>query len=274
MDVAGEGSMHYLGLCAIIKDEGPFLDEWIAYHMHVGVKAFFLYDNGSAVPLRDSLKKFSGLRAKADLVIYDAPGKALQMVTYTHCLENNKKACEWIAFVDADEYIVPRGHDTIPAMLEEFEPYSGLAMNWLLFGSNGHKRRPEGLQMENYTKALPLDSERHQLVKCIVRPQRVMTFFNPHIGVPHNQADSIVTEDHMPINTPQRDKASWDKGQLNHYYYRSKQDYWIKMHKTRATVFSKRVVASDVHNPPEGDVTDTSILRFAGGVKEILGMAG
>ena len=42
--------MQYLGLCAIIKDEDLFLDEWIAYHMHLGVTAFYLYDNASRVP--------------------------------------------------------------------------------------------------------------------------------------------------------------------------------------------------------------------------------
>lgn len=261
--------MRHLGLCAIIKDEDPFLDEWIAYHMLLGVEAFFLYDNESVIPLRESLRKFSALRSRADLVIYDAPGKAMQMLAYTHCLENNKKACEWIAFIDADEFIVPRGHDNIPAMLEEFAPYSGLAMNWMTFGSNGHKLRPGGLQIENYTKALAPDAWSHTHVKCIVKPERIMAFFNPHIGVAHNRADRIVTEDHLPIDAPLRGKATWDKGQINHYSFRSKQDYWIKLRKPRATVLSKRPLPERA-DPPEGDVTDTSALRFADGVRKIL----
>ena len=264
--------MHYLGLCAILKDEGAFLEEWVAYYMRLGIEAFYLYDNESITPVRETLRDLAA-RTKPNLTVYDTPGKAMQVLTYTHCLETNKKNCKWIAFMDADEFIVPRDHDSIAGMLEEFEPYSGLAMNWKIFGSNGHKTRPTGLQLENYTKTLPLDHERHKGVKCIVQPARVMAFFNPHIGVPHNQADAIVTEAHMPINTHCSETALWSKGQINHYYYRSKQDYWIKMHKPRATVLSKRVLP-DNPTPPEGEVTDTSALRFVGGVKKILGMDG
>ena len=38
---------HYLALCAIVRDEGPYLAEWIAFHRLVGVERFHLYDNGS-----------------------------------------------------------------------------------------------------------------------------------------------------------------------------------------------------------------------------------
>ena len=37
----------YLAICAIFRDEAPFLDEWIAFHRLMGVEHFFLYDNGS-----------------------------------------------------------------------------------------------------------------------------------------------------------------------------------------------------------------------------------
>ena len=38
----------YLGVCAIYRDEGPYLREWIELHRLVGVERFFLYDNGSS----------------------------------------------------------------------------------------------------------------------------------------------------------------------------------------------------------------------------------
>jgi len=37
----------YLSICAIFKDEAPYLPEWIEFHRLVGVERFFLYDNGS-----------------------------------------------------------------------------------------------------------------------------------------------------------------------------------------------------------------------------------
>jgi hypothetical protein len=28
--------LYYLGLCAIAKDETPFLKEWVGYHQYIG----------------------------------------------------------------------------------------------------------------------------------------------------------------------------------------------------------------------------------------------
>lgn len=38
----------YLSICAIFKDEAPYLPEWIEFHRSVGVERFFLYDNSAA----------------------------------------------------------------------------------------------------------------------------------------------------------------------------------------------------------------------------------
>lgn len=76
------------------------------------------------------------------------------MKCYNHCLSMYGKECEWMAFIDADEFIVPKKTTDLRPMLAEFEKCAGLAAAWRRFGSNGHLRRPEGLQIENYTRAL------------------------------------------------------------------------------------------------------------------------
>lgn len=261
--------MHYLGICAIIKDEDLFLDEWIAYYMHLGVDAFYLYDNASRIPLRQSLRKFGGLRTKSAMAVYDAPGRAMQMVTYNHCLRTNADQCRWIAFLDADEFAVPRHHESLPPMLEEFETHAGLALNWKAFGSNGHKLRPAGLQIENYTRALHDAHSQHTHVKSIVDPRRAHVFFNPHMCTVQNDGDHIVREDHTPITEGRSQSAFWEKGQINHYLYRSKQDFYAKLQKARADIFTGRNVP-ERFAVPEGDVADTSAARFAPGVRKIL----
>ena len=35
--------MKYLGLCAIVKDEDPFLEEWICHHALLGVEGFIIF---------------------------------------------------------------------------------------------------------------------------------------------------------------------------------------------------------------------------------------
>src|SRR5262245_25609317 len=40
---------------AILKDEDPFVEEWVAYHRLIGVDHFYLYDNDPRQPLRERL---------------------------------------------------------------------------------------------------------------------------------------------------------------------------------------------------------------------------
>ena len=136
--------MRYLGICAIIKDEDLFLDEWVAYYMHLGVDAFYLYDNASRIPLRQSLKKFGGLRTKVTMAVYDAPGRAMQMVTYNHCLRTNADQCRWIAFIDLDEFVVPKRHESLPPMLEEFETHAGWPSTGKPLAQTGTSSAPPG----------------------------------------------------------------------------------------------------------------------------------
>jgi len=216
--------MHYLGLCAIIKDEAPFLEEWMAYYTHLGVEAFYLYDNGSKIPVNETLRLFERFHTPEKLFIHRVPGEKIQMAAYNLCCATYASRCRWIAFVDVDEFIVPKKHDSIPAMLEEFEPYAGLALNWQVFGSSGHLSRPEGLQIENYTRALDPGALIHRHVKCIVRPGKVDMFFGPHICELNSPEDVIVTENHEPLFGPITEALNREKGQVNHYYFRSIKD--------------------------------------------------
>lgn len=259
--------MNYLGVCAIIRDEDPFLCEWMAYYLHLGVTAFYLYDNGSRIPLRTSLAGFAGVGGAA-VRVHESPGRAMQMVVYNHCLASYASECRWLAFVDLDEFIVPLQRDTIPAMLEEYESYGGVAFNWKIFGSGGHKLRPKGLQVENYTMALDPADPAHRHVKSVVDPARAKVFFNPHMCLMRS-GSHMVTENCEPLETATTQKPSWHKGQVNHYYFRSKQDYHEKLQKPRADLFKTR---QEVYTRPfeEGVTPDESAVRFVGGVRGIL----
>ena len=37
----------YLAICAVYRNEAPYLREWIEFHRLVGVERFFLYNNRS-----------------------------------------------------------------------------------------------------------------------------------------------------------------------------------------------------------------------------------
>jgi len=254
--------MKYLGLCAIVKDEDPFLEEWICHHALLGVEGFIIYDNGSAYPVRRRLRSFMN---GSFLKVLDFRGKGQQMIAYTHCLRTFGSDFRWIGFLDLDEYAVPKRTHDLRVLLQDYEDAAALGLNWQCFGTNGHKARPEGTQLENYVLALDREDWRRH-IKSFVWPQAVGGMWNPHFAMPL-QGRCTVNERHELIREA-FSPFSAEFGQINHYYYRSWQDYHEKMLRGRADVGTRNIQGKI--NPPRGDLPDTSALRFVPALRAML----
>lgn len=246
-----------LGMCCIVKDESPFLEEWLLFHALLGVERFIIYDNGSKIPVLETLRPYL---FNDFLFIYRVPGKARQIECYDHCLQNHGPGVEWLGVMDMDEFVVPKAGNSLQAMLAPYANYGALALNWKVFGTNGHAERPNGLQIENYTRALLLEHPMHLHLKLFVRPALANCFFNPHIV--RLRENTTVNENHEPVYGPYTEKPSWNVAQVNHYYYRSLQDYYQKLRRGMADSGKKHTIPHKVE-APIGDVEDLSALRFA-----------
>ncbi len=97
--------LHDLSVVAILKNEGPYLKEWLDYHLLAGVDHFYLYDNESP----DNQAEVAAPYVKAGLVDYFfTPGKAAQMFTHYNSVKRFKFFSRYIAIIDGDEFIYPR----------------------------------------------------------------------------------------------------------------------------------------------------------------------
>ena len=102
---------YFASVLAIVKDE-PDLEEWIAYHRLLGFDHFFLYDNDSKPPLSQILGKYSSF-----ITVKHFPGSKVQEAAYQDFLECQEKATEWLAVIDADEFLRLKKHSTIKDFL-------------------------------------------------------------------------------------------------------------------------------------------------------------
>ena len=94
--------LHDLAVVAIMKCEGPYLKEWLDYHLLAGVDHFYLYDNDSP----DNQAEVAAPYVKAGLVDYFyAPGKAAQMFAYNEAVKNFRFFSRYFATIDGDEFI-------------------------------------------------------------------------------------------------------------------------------------------------------------------------
>jgi Glycosyltransferase family 92 len=47
-----------LCVCAIFRDEAPYLKEWIEFHRLVGIQKFYLYNNASTDNYKEVLQRY------------------------------------------------------------------------------------------------------------------------------------------------------------------------------------------------------------------------
>jgi hypothetical protein len=216
---------YYLGLCAVAKDETPFLREWAGWHHYIGFEKIYVYDNDSATPVRDTLAEFYDLGV---CDTYTLQGEAVQLTAYNHCLRYHGNEFEWLAFFDIDEFLCLKQDDDARVLLRNYENYSALSINWDIFGSSGHINLPKGLVIKNFTQSLGYSEN----CKCIVRPAKVTMPFTAHHFI---YTDGIaVNADYMPAYGAYAPLAV-DKVCLNHYQYRSQYNYEQKINRGDAT---------------------------------------
>ena len=108
--------LHDLAIVAILKCEGPYLKEWLDYHLLAGVNHFYLYDNESPDNQREVVAPY----VEAGLVDYiDAPGRLMQMPVYNDAVRDFRFFCRYMAFIDGDEFVYPKTDRTITEVLDD-----------------------------------------------------------------------------------------------------------------------------------------------------------
>lgn len=169
-----------LVFAAIFKNEARFLDEWLTFHRGVGVEHFFLYNNESTDNFLEVLKPWidGGL-----VTIVDWPGRGVQISAYSHCVKKNKNAARWMALIDIDEFLFSPKGEKLTSILPKYRDLPGVFVYWALFGSSGHRERPEGPVVESYT--MRMDQHTAQTEKhprgVTAKARQGKTIFNPRL---------------------------------------------------------------------------------------------
>ena len=257
-----------LGICAIFKNEGRYLREWVQYHRLIGFDGFVLYDNGGTDQGAAALVE-PGFRAAVSVVPWPLyPG---QPWAYRHFVEYFAKQFDWVAFVDIDEFIHPVAGDNIRSCLETASMHSAILMNWLNFGPGAHMHRPAGLVTENYDRRLPDSDPWHRHVKSLVRVSDLLDCDAPHVA--HLRGPVCNTRGETVNNEPIQPQTCHDHLVINHYYTKSQEEWQAKVSRGRAMTQNpalQRTQAQFDYCRLHGTVSDHRIQRFLPRLRAIL----
>src|SRR5690242_6907965 len=170
---------HFLAGCALHKLEGRRLREWIEYHLLVGFEHLYLFDNndqddGSSHVVQPYVEQ-------GKVTTYQVRGMYPNMQVELYGWLACQRPSVWLALFDLDEFILPIRCDDVRVVLEEFDGYAALAMNWRCFGTAGHVAAPQFIT-GSCTRASHSEWDNNRNVKSIIRPERILALLSSHRG--------------------------------------------------------------------------------------------
>jgi len=220
-------------ICAIFKNEAPYLREWIEFNHIVGVDHFYLYNNNSEDEYLGVLKPYID---KGLVTLIEWPYSQMQMECYKACIARFAQETKWLGFIDIDEFIIPKSTDSVYDFLKTFENKAG-AVNiyWRLFGTSGKLNRDlKGLVCEDFTVCWPKHCD---IGKCFYNTAYGFNPSSKHSSQLHHKFwANIKGADVPPVNvfnkicigTRNVAKSGEFPIQINHYFTKSYKEYAMK----------------------------------------------
>jgi len=227
---------YYSSMCLLIKNENDYLLEWLDHYESIGCDHYYIYDNGSTVPVKDYLVSVRDgyYLDKCTIVDFSSGYKHMQYDCYENCLTRFGHETFWLGFVDTDEFIDIDGGN-INNFLKDFEDDFCVWFPWEVYNSGGHIRKPEGLQKDNFTKSIL--NPQGLFGKVILQPYRTKKMY-VHLAEGCTIFDRIVNTDHSDnllntLNVRNRyyanDRSIFELGKCRHYFTRSLEEWMDKI---------------------------------------------
>ncbi|MBR1421276.1 MAG: glycosyltransferase family 2 protein [Selenomonadaceae bacterium] len=237
---------HEIAIALIVKNESPYIEEWLEYHYKIGIDRFYIYDNDSED--RSELKKILEPWIAQKIVEYvEFPGNKSQMIVYDEIVYQHRFDCRYIGFLDADEFLVPKQNRSLLEIVDEIfklppppeNLIAGFGINWRIFGSNGQDRKIDGGVLERFTLRNPDSLKANLHVKTIVNPRRVYWYLQPHNPIYYSNC-LCVNENGRIIQNHENLENTAEKIQINHYFTKSREEFEIKRLRGRADIGKQR----------------------------------
>ncbi len=264
--------LHDLAVVAILKNEAPYLREWLDYHLVAGIDHFYLYDNDSS----DNYNEIIAPYVAAGLVTSKKiSGGSAQFAAYADAVLNFRFQSRRMAFIDLDEFIYPKSNRSVAEVVEEIlsrTEAAGLAINWQLFGSSGESKADysRGV-LERFTRRAPIDwvvpipnrdiPGGNAQVKTIADPRRVAFFTSAHFPI-YFEGNFSVNERGAVVPNYCNEPVTAEKIAINHYNVKSREEFLIKIKRGRAGKVSGYLTLDWFDMYDRNEVFDDGILSY------------
>ncbi len=217
--------MYYLSSVSIVKNESRYIKDFYLFHKAAGIEFFTFYDRTTEGERTEDI--FKGYDDVEVINYPEIPGN-VHSAAWKEGIIRNKGRSKWVACIDIDECAVSVKTRDLKEMLEPYESYAALGLNWHTFGGNALLEEPNESSYTAYTKRSVAQEKINAHIQSIVQPDRCqpIVWADPH-HAPVNPGEMTVNTNFQQIVGPFNNPIIQDVGFIAHYYTRSKA-YWDK----------------------------------------------
>jgi SAM-dependent methyltransferase len=271
-----------------MRDEAPFILEWLAYHQAIGFERIIVFSNDCS----DGTDQVLNALEVANQIIHvphkPAPEKLVAEQISNYVLKNNLiSEGDWAIWIDADEFLnIHAGQGTVNDLIAATGNSRGMCISWRLFGDAGQDVFSGSFLAEPFTScAGPKEAWRNvktffQMGKDVVelfqhKPILSKDFWEQSGTFLSSTGKALAPKRHYTKLWSQgekrgkieEDEAGWEIAQINHYAVRTKSLFGYKKARGRIGSPNKggkgRYTNAYYESLNLNSDTDTSILRWS-----------
>ncbi|AJE45512.1 glycosyltransferase family 2 protein [Celeribacter indicus] len=234
-----------------MKNEGPFILEWLAYHRAIGIEGFLVYTN-DCTDGTDALLEL--LQAKGYVEHRDNRFHGTGLKPQHHALQSAETEpvvteSDWVISMDVDEFVnVKVGDGTMAALFGTLPDANLISCTWRLFGNNDvHGYRDDFLLDQFFRCAPEFANKPHQawgfktLAKNVGlfkklgvhRPKGLKPQIWDRIRWYNGSGKPMPKEEYRNAWRSNASTYGYDMVQLNHYAVRSAESFLVKRDRGR-----------------------------------------
>ncbi|MDA7426650.1 glycosyltransferase family 2 protein [Thalassococcus lentus] len=234
-----------------MKNEAPYIVEWIAYHRAIGVDNFLIYTNDCSDGTSEILDRLQAMGVIQHRNNDNWKGNSPQQHALNAALKEPViKNAEWIIHIDVDEFMNVRcGNGTLDDFLARVPDATNVAMTWRLFGHNGVTDLRDEFVIDQFDTCAPKYCPKphtvwgfktmfrnigaYEKISCH-RPNKLTQGAEKKVKWVNGSGADMTSEAIKNGWRSSKKSIGYDLLQLNHYALRSAESFLIKRQRGRA----------------------------------------
>lgn len=234
-----------------MKNEAPYILEWVAHHRAVGFDNFLIYTNDCTDGTDAVLARLQDLGILQHRNNDDWKGNSPQQHALNQALKEPLiRDAEWIAHIDVDEFVnIRTGNGRLDDFFAAVPEATNVAMTWRLFGHNGVTALSDAPVIGQFDHCAPAYCPKphtawgfktlfrnigaYEKLSCH-RPNKLDDTRESHVKWVNGSGQDMTRDALRNGWRSSKSNIGYELLQLNHYALRSAESFLVKRQRGRA----------------------------------------